>query len=258
MTRIQKAFQNGKALIPYITCADPDLDTTLRVVHSAVQAGADLIELGIPFSDPTAEGPVNQRSSLRALQGKVTTDQIFDMVRTLRKDVDVPMVFLTYANVVFSYGTQRFIKTCREIGIDGLILADIPYEEKAEFSEICRENGLSFISLLAPASKDRTAKIASEAQGFLYAVSTPVSAGDPGDWQTDMSKTLKMARAHTAIPCAVELGSGTFEQAIQRASLSDGVIADTAIIKLLEQYGTDAEGPVAAYVKKMKEALGAL
>ena len=167
MSKIARAFENGKAFIAFITCGDPDLETTAAAVRAAVENGADLIELGVPFSDPTAEGPVIQGANLRALQGGVTTDQIFDFVRELRKDVAVPMVFMTYANVVFSYGAEQFISTCRDIGIDGLILPDIPFEEKDEFQPICKKYGVDLISLIAPTSQNRIAMIAKEAEGFL-------------------------------------------------------------------------------------------
>ena len=158
MSNIAKAFKNGKAFIPFITCGDPDLATTAAAVREAVKNGADLIELGIPFSDPTAEGPVIQGANLRALSGGVNTDMIFSFVRGLRTDVTVPMVFMTYANVVFSYGSEKFISTCAEIGIDGLILPDIPYEEKEEFLPLCHRYGVDLISLIAPTSENRVAR----------------------------------------------------------------------------------------------------
>ena len=170
MSKIAQAFARGKAFIPFITCGDPDLETTAAAVRAAVENGADLIELGIPFSDPTAEGPVIQGANLRALQDGVTTDQIFGLVRDLRRDVTIPLVFMTYANVVFSYGAERFFSACRETGIDGLILPDLPFEEKEEFLPVCRRYGVELISLIAPTSKDRIAMIAREADGFLYVV----------------------------------------------------------------------------------------
>ena len=172
MSKIAEAFSHGKAFIPFITCGDPDLETTAAAVRAAVDNGADLIELGIPFSDPTAEGPVIQGANLRALNGGVTTDRIFGLVRDLRRDVEVPLVFMTYANVVFSYGAGRFLSTCRETGIDGLILPDLPFEEKEEFLPFCRRYGVALISLIAPTSEDRIAMIAREAEGFLYVVSS--------------------------------------------------------------------------------------
>lgn len=174
MSNISKAFEHGKAFIPFVTCGDPSLDVTEEVVYAMVEAGADLIELGIPFSDPTAEGPVIQGANIRALAGGVTTDKVFDLVRKLRKKVTIPMVFMTYANVVFSYGSERFISTCREIGIDGLILPDIPYEEKDEFDGICKQYDVDLISLIAPTSHERISMIANDASGFVYCVSSLV------------------------------------------------------------------------------------
>lgn len=255
MSKIQDAFAHGKAFIPFITCGDPDLETTKAVVHAAVSSGADLIELGIPFSDPTAEGPVIQGANLRALSGGVTTDKIFDMVRELRKDVTVPMVFMTYANVVFSYDAEKFIKACSEIGIDGLILPDIPYEEKEEFDPICEKYGVDLISLIAPTSHDRIAMIAKEASGFIYIVSSLGVTGTRSEITTDISAMVELIRQNSSLPCAVGFGISTPQQAAKMASLSDGAIVGSAIIKLIAQYGKDAAAPVAAYVKEMKDAL---
>lgn len=255
MSKIQDAFAHGKAFIPFITCGDPDLETTKAVVRAAVSSGADLIELGIPFSDPTAEGPVIQGANLRALSGGVTTDKIFDMVRELRKDVTVPMVFMTYANVVFSYDAEKFIKTCSEIGIDGLILPDIPYEEKEEFDPICKKYGVDLISLIAPTSHDRIAMIAKEASGFIYIVSSLGVTGTRSEITTDISAMVELIRQNSSLPCAVGFGISTPLQAAKMASLSDGAIVGSAIIKLIAQYGKDAAAPVAAYVKEMKDAL---
>ena len=255
MSKIQDAFAHGKAFIPFITCGDPDLETTKAVVRAAVSSGADLIELGIPLSDPTAEGPVIQGANLRALSGGVTTDKIFDMVRELRKDVTVPMVFMTYANVVFSYDAEKFIKTCSEIGIDGLILPDIPYEEKEEFDPICEKYGVDLISLIAPTSHDRIAMIAKEASGFIYIVSSLGVTGTRSEITTDIAAMVELIRQNSSLPCAVGFGISTPEQAAKMASLSDGAIVGSAIIKLIAQYGKDAAAPVAAYVKEMKDAL---
>lgn len=255
MSNIQKAFANGKAFIPFITCGDPDLDTTAAAVRAAAQNGADLIELGIPFSDPTAEGPVIQGANLRALQGGVTTDKIFDFVRQLRKEVQVPMVFMTYANVVFSYGAERFISTCREIHIDGLILPDLPFEEKDEFLPLCRQYGVDLISLIAPTSENRIAMIAKEAEGFLYIVSSLGVTGTRSEIKTDLASIVSVVRQHTHIPCAIGFGISTPEQAQKMAALSDGAIVGSAIIKLLEQYGTEAPPYIGEYVRRMKEAV---
>ena len=254
MSRIQNAFANGKAFIAFITCGDPDLETTAKVVRSAVANGADLIELGIPFSDPTAEGPVIQGANLRALKGGVTTDKIFDLVRDLRRDVTVPMVFMTYANVVFSYGADRFFATCKETGMDGIILPDVPFEEKDEFLPYSRRYGIDFISLIAPTSDHRIAKIAAEAEGFLYIVSRLGVTGIGGG-NADISSMVKLVRENTSIPCAVGFGISTPEQAHAMAAVSDGAIVGSAIVKIVEKYGRDAAGPVGEYVKSMTENL---
>lgn len=256
MSNVKSAFQNKKAFIPFITCGDPNLATTAACVRAAVQNGADLIELGIPFSDPTAEGPVIQGANVRALQGGVTTDRIFDLVRELRADVKVPMVFMTYANVVFSYGARQFISTCREIGIDGLILPDLPFEEKEEFAPICHQYGVDLISLIAPTSENRIAMIAKEAEGFLYIVSSLGVTGMRSEIRTDLASIVKVVRQNTDIPCAIGFGISTPEQAKKMADLSDGAIVGSAIIKLLEKYRTDAPTHVGAYVREMKDAMG--
>ncbi len=255
MSKIQSAFKNGKAFIPFITCGDPDLETTAAAVRAAAANGADLIELGIPFSDPTAEGPVIQGANIRALAGGVTTDKIFAFVKELRQDVKIPMVFMTYANVVFSYGAERFISSCRDIGIDGLILPDLPFEEKAEFAPICKQYGVELISLIAPTSENRIAMIAKEAEGFLYIVSSLDVTGMRSEIKTDLASIIKVVRQNTDIPCAIGFGISTPEQAKKMADLSDGAIVGSAIIKLLEKYGKDAPQYIGAYVKSMKDAI---
>ena len=255
MNKIQQAFENGKAFIPFITCGDPDVETTMACVREMVKSGADLIELGIPFSDPTAEGPVIQGANLRALTGGVTTDRIFDMVRELRKDVAVPMVFMTYANVVFSYGAERFISTCAGIGIDGLILPDLPFEEKEEFLAVCRAHGVALISLIAPTSANRVAMIAKEAEGFIYLVSSLGVTGVRSSITTDLGPIIRTIRENTDVPCAIGFGISNPEQAKAMAKEADGVIVGSAIVKLIAQYGKDAAAPVGAFVKEMKDAV---
>ncbi len=255
MSNTAKAFQNGKAFIPFITCGDPDLETTAAAVRAMAQNGADLIELGIPFSDPTAEGPVIQAANIRALSGGADTDKIFDLVRDLRTDVTVPLVFMTYANVVFSYGAEEFISTCGEIGIDGLILPDIPFEEKEEFSEICRRYDVDLISLIAPTSANRIGMIAKEAEGFIYLVSSLGVTGIRSEITTDLGAIIKVIRENTSIPCAVGFGISTPEQAKQMAEIADGAIVGSAIVRLSEQYGREAPEHIGEYVRKMKEAV---
>ena len=255
MSNIAKAFQNGKAFIPFITCGDPDLVTTAAAVREAVRNGADLIELGIPFSDPTAEGPVIQGANLRALSGGINTDMIFSFVRGLRSDVTVPMVFMTYANVVFSYGAEKFISTCAEIGIDGLILPDIPYEEKEEFLPLCHQYGVDLISLIAPTSENRVGMIAREAEGFIYLVSSLGVTGERSSINTGLGDIVRTIRENTSVPVAVGFGISTPEQARAMASLSDGAIVGSAIVRLLEKHGKDAPEYIGEYVKSMKDAI---
>ena len=255
MNRIASAFQNGKAFIAFITCGDPDLETTAACVRAAVKGGADLIELGIPFSDPTAEGPVIQAANERALKGGVTTDRIFEMVKELRRDVTVPMVFMTYANVVYSYGIERFCDRCVETGIDGMILPDVPFEEKEEFAPACRARGLSFISLIAPTSAHRVAMIAQEAEGFLYIVSSMGVTGVRNEITTDIGGMVKLVRQNASIPCAVGFGISTPAQAKKMAGLSDGAIVGSAIVRLIAEHGKNAPKHVYEYVKSMKEGM---
>ena len=255
MSNIRKAFENGKAFIAFITCGDPDLETTAKVVRAAAENGADLIELGIPFSDPTAEGPVIQGANLRALTGGITTDKIFAFVKELRRDVKVPMVFMTYANVVFSYGAEKFISTCREIKIDGLILPDLPFEEKEEFQPLCRQYDINLISLIAPTSENRIAMIAKEAEGFVYIVSSLGVTGTRSEIKTDLASIINVVRENTDVPCAIGFGISTPEQAKKMADISDGAIVGSAIIKLLEKHGKDAPKYVGEYVKSMKNAI---
>ena len=255
MSNIYKAFENGKEFIAFITCGDPDLETTAKAVKAAADNGADLIELGIPFSDPTAEGPVIQGANTRALNGGITTDKVFDFVKDIRKDVKIPMVFMTYANVVFSYGADKFISNCSNAGIDGIILPDLPFEEKEEFSPICDKYDVDLISLIAPTSENRIAMIAKEAKGFLYLVSSLGVTGARAEIKTDLKSIVAVVRENTSTPCAVGFGISTPEQAKSMADISDGAIVGSAIVKLLEQYGKKAPKYIGEYVKSMKDAL---
>lgn len=253
--RIAEAFNKGKAFISFITCGDPSLEVTEKLVYAMEEAGADLIELGIPFSDPTAEGPVIQAANVRALSGGVTTDKIFEMVQSIRKHTDIPLVFMTYANVVFSYGTKRFIKKASDLGMDGLILPDVPFEEKEEFDPVCRQYGLDFISLIAPTSHERIRMIAREAQGFLYCVSSLGVTGVRSSITTDIGGMVRLVKEEKDIPCAVGFGISTPQQAREMASCADGVIVGSAIVKLCGQYKEDCVPYVKEYVKSMKDAM---
>ena len=254
MTKIADAFANGKAFIPFLTCGDPDLETTEKLIGAIAEAGADLIELGIPFSDPTAEGPVIQDANLRALSAGTTTDKIFDMVRRVRQTVSIPMVFMTYANVIFSYGADRFLKTAAEIGMNGIIVPDVPFEEKQEFEPLCQKYGLDQISMIAPTSHDRIRAIAEQANGFLYCVSSLGVTGTRTAITTDIGAMVKLVKDVKDIPCAVGFGLSTPAQAESMCRQADGAIVGSAIVKLIAQYGRDSVQPVADYVRTMKTA----
>ena len=255
MSKIHRAFEKGKAFIPFLTCGDPDPETTAAAVRAAAANGADLIELGIPFSDPTAEGPVIQGANLRALRGGITTDRVFDLVRELRRDVTVPLVFMTYANVVYSYGADRFISTCAEIGIDGMILPDLPFEEKEEFLPLCRKYGVDLISMIAPTSEYRIGAIASQAKGFLYVVSSMGVTGVRSEIKTDLASILAAIRRAADLPVGIGFGINTPEQAAKMAELADAVIVGSAIVRLIAEHGTESAPYISEYVRTMKDAI---
>ena len=255
MSRISDVFKDNNAFIPFITCGDPDLDTTKKCVLEMVKNGADIIELGIPFSDPTAEGPVIQEASLRALSGGVTTDKIFDMVKDLRKETDIPLIFMTYANVIYSYGSEKFMKKSSDAGIDGIILPDLPFEEKDEFAPVCRQYGIDLISLIAPTSEDRIAMIAKEAEGFIYIVSSLGVTGVRSEITTNLDAMVALVRENTDIPCAIGFGISTPEQAAKMAKISDGAIIGSAIVKIIAAHGTDSPKYVGEFVHSIKIGL---
>ena len=254
MNRIERAFYQKKAFIPFITAGDPDLETTKKLVLGMAKAGADLIELGIPFSDPVAEGPVIQAADLRALSGGVTTDKIFLMVEELRKECDVPFAFMTYINPVYTYGTERFMKRCSEVGVDALIVPDMPYEEKEELKPYCEEYGITLISLIALTSKERIRKIAKEAQGFIYCVSSLGVTGVRSEMGRGLKEMLQQVKEVTDIPCAIGFGIATPEQASEMAAIADGVIVGSAIVDMVGRHGKDCIPYVEEFVYKMKAA----
>lgn len=253
--KISDAFSNRKTFIAFITCGDPNLEETEQLLLSMQKGGVDLIELGIPFSDPTAEGPVIQGANIRALSGGVTTDKIFDMVRRVRSKLSVPLVFITYANVVFSYGVERFAKTCAEIGMNGIILPDVPFEEKHEFSDVFEKYGLDFISLIAPTSEGRISLIAKEARGFVYCVSSLGVTGTRDSISTNVSDIVAKIKSSTSVPVAVGFGISSPEQAAEIAKYADGIIIGSAIVRIIAQYGKEAHEKVFEFTKKVRNAL---
>ncbi len=255
MSRIRQAFQNGKAFIAFLTGGDPTIEKSEQYIMKMVEAGADLIEIGVPFSDPIAEGPVIQNANVRALANGATTDQLFELVERVRKKTEVSMVFLLYANSVFKYGYERFCKRCQEAGVDGLIIPDLPFEEKGELAPIARAHGVDVISLIAPTSEERIKMIASDASGFLYIVSSMGVTGIRQEITTDLSSIIKAVKEATDIPAAIGFGISTPEQAKKMAGIADGAIVGSAIVKIIEQYGEHADEAVYQYVKSMKEAV---
>ncbi len=255
MSKIQEAFTKGKAFIPFVTCGDPNLEVTEQIVYAMVENGADIIELGIPFSDPTAEGPVIQAANERALATGVTTDKIFDMVIRIREKVQIPLVFMTYANVVFSYGTEKFLCKASEVGMDGIILPDVPFEEKQEFAKVCQKYQLDMISLIAPTSKERISMIAEDAEGFVYCVSSLGVTGERKEITTNVGDMVALVKQIKSIPCAVGFGISTPEQAKKMAEFADGVIVGSAIVKICALHGTDCVSYIGEYVKSIKNAI---
>lgn len=258
MSRITEAFKNNKAFIPFITGGDPDIETTEKLILAMAKEGADLIEIGIPFSDPVAEGIVIQQADERALKSGCTTDKLFDMVSRVRQKTDVPLLFMTYLNPVYTYGKEKFMKRCAECGIDGIIVPDMPFEEKGELAEVCKLNNIDLISMIAPSSQERITLIAKEAEGFIYCVSSLGVTGVRSHITTDIGKMVEEIREVTDIPCAVGFGISTPEQARSIAALSDGVIVGSRIVKLIAQHGKNSVQPVSEYVRSMKQSIDAL
>lgn len=255
MSRVEQAFAKGKALIPFITAGYPDLKTTEQLILEMARAGADLIELGIPFSDPVAEGPVVQRASIQALQAGTTTDKIFALVSRVREKSDVPLAFVTYFNPIFAFGIERFMRSSREAGVDALIIPDLPFEERSEIMPYCQEYGIDLISMIAPTSQERISMIAREAQGFIFCVSSPGVSEVCERVSIEAESMVAMVKAVQDIPCAVDFDISSPEQAQQISQTGDGVVVGTAIMQIVEQYGDHCIAQVSSYIQEMKQAI---
>lgn len=255
MNKISDAFNNKKAFIPFVTAGDPDLDTTKEILFAMQEGGADLIEIGIPFSDPVAEGPVIQEADLRALETGTTTDHIFDMVLSIKDKLHVPVVFMTYINPIYVYGTEKFARRAKECGAAGVIVPDVPFEEKHEILEIFHEQDLEVISMIAPTSSERVKMIAAEAEGFVYCVSSLGVTGMRSEISTDIASLIRDVKSVKEIPCAIGFGISTPEQAKKMAAVSDGAIVGSAIVKIVAEYGKKAPSHVKKYVQSMKSAV---
>lgn len=255
MIKLNEAFENGKAFIAFLTAGDPDLETTQKLLPEIAKAGADLIEIGIPFSDPVAEGVVIQDADLRALNTGTTTDKVFDMVEKTAPKCNAALAFMTYINVIYVYGVEKFIKKCSEIGVSAVIVPDVPFEEKQELTPMCEKYGVDFISFIAPTSKERIQTISKDAKGFIYCVSSLGVTGVRSEIKTDVGEMIALAKEVTETPCAVGFGIATPEQAKKIATVSDGVIVGSAIVKIIAKYGRDCVPYVSEYVKSMKDAI---
>lgn len=255
MSNTAKAFENGKAFIPFVTAGDPNLETTAEIILAMEKSGADLIEIGIPFSDPVAEGLVIQRADERALKAGTTTDKIFDMVASVREKTDIPLAFMTYINPVFVYEVEKFCQKCSELKIDALIIPDVPFEEKQEVAPYCKKYGIDVISLIAPTSNNRIKTIAQEAEGFIYCVSSMGVTGVRKEITTNIGSMVKSVREVTKVPTAIGFGIATPEQAKEMSKYADGVIVGSAIVKICEKYGTECVPYISEYVKSIKSAI---
>lgn len=255
MSDIKAAFENGKAFIPFVTAGDPDLETTEKLLIEMSKNGADIIEIGIPFSDPIAEGVVIQEADLRALSSGTTTDKIFEMVKRVRSEIKCALAVMTYMNPIFVYGTDKFMQRCSECGISAVIVPDTPFEEKQELAPYCDKHGVELVSLIAPTSHDRIRMIAKESQGFVYCVSSMGVTGVRSEITTDIGEMMRLVKSVSDTPCAVGFGISTPEQAKKMSESADGVIVGSAIVKIVAKYGKDCIKPVCDYVKSMKEAI---
>lgn len=255
--KLGKAFDtpNGKAFIAFLTAGDPTADATVEYILEMEKAGADLIEIGIPFSDPTAEGPVIQDANIRALGGGMTTDGAFEIVRRVRERSQIPLAFMTYANPVFHYGYDKFFTKCEELGVDALIVPDLPFEERREMEEPADAHNVALVSMIAPTSESRIQEIASRAKGFIYVVSSMGVTGVRSEIRTDIAAMVESIRKVTEVPCAIGFGISTPEQAKSMAAVSDGAIVGSAIVKIIAKHGPDAASELYRYVKEMKQAV---
>lgn len=255
MSKIADAFKDQKAFIAFVTGGDPNLGTTEKLLYAMAKSGADIIEIGIPFSDPIAEGPVIQAASKRALDAGCTTDKLFDLVARVSPNINTPLVFMTYINPIYTYGKDKFMERCTETGIKGIIVPDLPFEEKGELAPSCDKYGIDLISLIAPTSNERITEIAKDADGFIYCVSSLGVTGVRSEITTDVGAMTRLVRQSSDIPCAIGFGISTPEQAAKMAECSDGVIVGSAIVKIVAQYGEECIGHVKEYVKSMKDAI---
>lgn len=258
MDRIRNAFSHGKAVIAFLTAGDPTVEDSVRYVKTLEAAGADLVEIGVPFSDPIADGPVIMEADVRALARHVHLPEAMEEARAIRKESEIPLVFLTYYNPIFAYGVERFFQDAAAIGIDGVIIPDLPLEEQGEAAPFAEKSGVALIQLVAPTSKERASAIAEKAQGFVYIVSSEGVTGMRDGFGSGLQETIAAVREVTDVPCAVGFGIHTPEQARYMARLADGVITGSAVVDLIAKGGGAADEALGAYIRSLKEAVAAL
>ena len=255
MSKIKNAFKNGKAFIGFIAAGDPNIEKTIDFIKVMEKSGADLIELGIPFSDPAADGPIIQQASIRALKTGITPDKIFNMLESIKDEISIPIVLLTYLNPVFNYGYDKFFAKCAKAGIEGVIIPDLPYEECKEVTEFSKKYSVALVQFIAPTSDNRIGMIAKDAEGFIYCVSSLGVTGIKKDIKTDLKTIVDIIRGVSDVPVAVGFGIATPEQAKEIAACADGVIVGSAIVKIIAEYGTEADEHIAKYINSMKQAI---
>ena len=251
-----KNIFNKKAFIGFITAGDPNIESTEIFIDKMIEAGTALIEIGIPFSDPIAEGSVITKADIRALKAKTTTDKTCDMIKNVRKKHPTfPLVFMTYANPVFSYGYDKFFKKAEELNMQGIIIPDMPFEEKEEVYQVAKKYNQEVISLIAPTSQDRIKNIAKNASGFIYLVSSMGVTGMRNEFNFDLDSMVKEIKKYTDVPVAIGFGISNPEQAKKMASISDGVIIGSAIVRIVEQYGENAAPYIYDFCKSIVDAI---
>lgn len=259
MIDFNKYMKTKKAFIPFITAGDPNIESTKEYIKALIEAGSTIIEIGIPFSDPIAEGKTIMEADERALKSGVTTDKIFDMVKDIRKEYpNYPLVFMTYLNPVFVYGYDKFFKKCKEVNISGIILADLSFEEKHEVSDVASKYDVAVISLIAPTSLDRIEKIAKEAEGFVYLVSSLGVTGVRDSITSDVEGNYKKIKEFTNIPVFVGFGIKDKVQAKKMASISDGAIIGSAIENIIAEHGTNSKEYIYKFAKEIVDEINTL
>lgn len=254
MSDLSRAFERGKALIAFLTAGDPTIEDSVRFVKTMEDAGADIIEIGVPFSDPVADGPVIMEADVRAMEHHIHLPQALEEARRIREVSAIPLVFLTYYNPVFSYGLERFFRDCAALGVGGVIIPDLPLEEQGEVRPFADQYGVDLIQLVAPTSRERIRTIAENATGFLYIVSSLGVTGMRDDFAREIGNTIAAAREVTDVPCAVGFGIHTPEQARRMAAVADGVITGSGVVDIIGRFGAEADEPLAAYIRGLKEA----